>query len=94
MEKVIKIKKWTISIQNSNEKRVKKLIKKVLPEYKNIHWSKELFQEFYIDVLNSLPARYKQKNSIEISGRLSNQILEDAIREKLQEIIDNNESQG
>lgn len=94
MEKVIKIKKWTSDVQNSNEKRIKKLIKKILPEYKNIRWSKELFQEFYIDVLNSLPARYKQKNSIEISGRLSNEIIEDAIREKLQEILENHESQS
>lgn len=93
MEKIIKIKKWTSDVRNSNEKRLKKLIKKILPEYKNIYWSKELFQEFYIDVLNSLPARYKQKHSIEISGRLSNEIIEDAIREKLREIIENNESQ-
>lgn len=94
MEKVIKIKKWTSDIKNSNEKRIKKLVKKILPEYKNIYWTKELFQEFYIDVLNSLPARYKQRNSIEISGRLSDAILEDAIREKLREILETNESQG
>lgn len=94
MEKIIKIRKWTSEVRNSNEKRIKKLLKKILPEYKQIRWSKELFQEFYIDVLNSLPARYKQKNSIEISGRLSNQIIEDAIREKLQEILEKHESQG
>lgn len=94
MEKVIKIKKWTAEVRNSNEKRIKKLIKKILPEYKNIHWTKELFQDFYIDVLNSLPARYKQKHSIEISGRLADAIIEDAIRDKLQEILETHESQG
>lgn len=88
MEKVIKIKKWTSEVQNSNEKRVKKILKKLLPEYKQIHWDKDRFQDFYIDLLNSLPARYKQKNSIEISGRLTESILEDAIREKLRDMID------
>ncbi len=88
MEKIIKIKKWTSDVQNSNEKRIKKILKKILPEYKQIVWNKELFQKFYIDLLNSLPARYKQKNSIEISGRLPDSILEDAVHEKLRELLD------
>jgi uncharacterized protein with von Willebrand factor type A (vWA) domain len=86
VEKVIKLKKWTSEVQNSNEKRIKKSLKELLPQYKHIHWTKELFQDFYIDLLNSLPARYKQKNSIEISGRLTKEIIEDAIHEKLEEI--------
>jgi hypothetical protein len=85
-EKQIKLKKWTSDIKNSNEKRVKKMFKSILPEFKSIDWNEKLFKEVYKDILNSLPARYKQRNSIELSGRLKNSILEDAIRERLEEI--------
>ncbi|MCB1180172.1 MAG: hypothetical protein KDK36_21520 [Leptospiraceae bacterium] len=86
-EKVIKLKKWTFEIKNSNEKRIKKLLKSIIPEYKTIDWTEETFLEIYKDILNSLPARYKQKNSIELSGRLKDTILEDAIRDKLNEFV-------
>lgn len=86
LEKVLKIKKWTKTVFNSNEKRVQEYLKLVLPSYKNIKWTEEKFQKFYIDVLNSLPSRYKQKNSIELSGRLKKQIIIDAITEKLDEL--------
>ncbi len=85
-EKQIKLKKWTSDIKNSNEKRVKKMFKSILPEFKSVDWNEELFKEVYKDILNSLPARYKQRNSIELNGRLKNSILEDAIRERLEEI--------
>lgn len=86
MERVIKLKKWTSNIFNSNEKRVKKYLKEILPSYKNISWSEELYLQFYVDVLNSLPSRYKQKNSIEINGKIKKQIIKDAIIEKLDEL--------
>ncbi|MDX1958407.1 MAG: hypothetical protein SFU98_07525 [Leptospiraceae bacterium] len=85
-KKVLKINKWTADIHNSNEKRVKKLFTKILPQYKNLVWNEEIFANFFIDIMNSLPARYKQKNSIELNGRLKESILEDAIREKLSEL--------
>lgn len=87
LKKVIKINKWTESIKNSNEKRVKEYIRSILPEYKAILWDEEKFCSFYIDVLNSLPTRYKQKNSIEISGRIKKDVIMDAIRERLDEIL-------
>lgn len=87
-QKVLKINRWTATIRNSNERRVKKLLKGILPQYKNIQWNEKRFQYFYLDVLNSLPSRYKQKNSIELSGRLKNEILIDAIHEKLKELLE------
>jgi hypothetical protein len=87
-EKHIKINKWTESIKNSNEKRVKDSLKSVLPQYKTIHWDAEKFSQLYIDILNSLPTRYKQKNSIELSGRLKNIVIEEAVLEKLNELLD------
>ncbi|HMV41745.1 MAG TPA: hypothetical protein PK079_07025 [Leptospiraceae bacterium] len=86
VEKVIKIKKWTSTVFNSNEKRVKECLKEILPRYKTIHWDEEKFIQFYIDVLNSLPCRYKQKNSIELTGKLKKQVLMDAICDKLDEL--------
>jgi hypothetical protein len=86
VEKVIKIKKWTASVYNSNEKRVKDCLKELLPKYKNIQWDEEKFVQFYIDVLNSLPSRYKQKNSIELSGKIRKQVIVDAISDKLDEL--------
>jgi len=86
VEKVIKIKKWTSTICNSNEKRVKDCLKEILPKYKTIQWDEEKFLNFYIAVLNSLPARYKQKNSIELNGKIKKQVLLDAISDKLDEL--------
>lgn len=86
VEKVIKIKKWTSSVFNSNEKRVKECLREVIPQYKNIQWDEKKFLQFYIDVLNSLPSRYKQKNSIELKGKLKKQVLLDAITDKLDEL--------
>ncbi|HNO24160.1 MAG TPA: hypothetical protein PKK94_14355 [Leptospiraceae bacterium] len=85
-EKLIKVGKWTEGIHNSNEKRIKKLLKEILPDYKEILWDEASFQRFYIEVLNSLPSRYKQKNSIELNGRLKEDILKEAIIEKLEEM--------
>lgn len=85
-EKIIRLNRWTGDVKNSNEKRVKKILKEELPKYKSIQWSEELFKSFYINILNSLPSRYKQKNSIEISGRLTESLLRDAIIEKLEEL--------
>ncbi|MBK8396499.1 MAG: hypothetical protein IPL26_14860 [Leptospiraceae bacterium] len=85
-EKVIKIKKWTSSVFNSNEKRVKDCLKEILPKYKNIQWDEEKFIRFYTDILNSLPSRYKQKNSIELNGKIKKQVLVDAISDKLEEL--------
>lgn len=85
-QKVLKVNRWTSNVHNSNEKRVKQYLKSILPEYKDIVWDEKRFQFFYIDVLNSLPSRYKQKNSIELSGRLKKEVIEDAIHEKLLEI--------
>ncbi len=86
MERVIKIKKWTSNIHNSNEKRVKTCLKEILPNYKNISWTEELYINFLTEILNSLPSRYKQKNSIEINGKLKKQVIKDAILEKLNEM--------
>ena len=86
VEKVIKIKKWTSSVYNSNEKRVKDCLKELLPKYKNIQWDEAKFIQFYIEVLNSLPSRYKQKNSIELTGKIKKQVLLDAISDKLDEL--------
>ncbi|MCB1159330.1 MAG: hypothetical protein KDK45_17650 [Leptospiraceae bacterium] len=88
-ERVIKINRWTEGIKNSNEKRVLNHLKGLLIEshYRSISWNKERFQKFFSDVLNNLPTRYKQKNSIEISGRLSNEVIIDAIRESLKDIL-------
>jgi hypothetical protein len=89
-EKFIRLTKWTGDIRNSNERRLKKILKEEIPKYKNIKWSEDKFKDFYIDLLNSLPARYKQKNSIEISGRITEEILRDAIVEKLLEFSNQN----
>jgi hypothetical protein len=89
-EKFIRLTKWTGDIKNSNERRLKKILKEEIPKYKNIKWSEDKFKDFYIDLLNSLPARYKQKNSIEISGRITEEILRDAIVEKLLEFSNQN----
>ena len=86
VEKVIKIKKWTSSVSNSNEKRVKDCLKELLPKYKSIQWDEVKFTQFYIEILNSLPSRYKQKNSIELTGKIKKQVLLDAISEKLDEL--------
>jgi hypothetical protein len=86
IEKVIKIKKWTSSVSNSNEKRVKDCLKELIPKYKSIHWTEEKFIQFYIEILNSLPSRYKQKNSIELTGKIKKQVLLDAISDKLDEL--------
>lgn len=86
VEKVIKIKKWTSSVYNSNEKRVKDCLKELLPKYKTIQWDEAKFIQFYIEVLNSLPSRYKQKNSIELTGKIKKQVLLDAISDKLDEL--------
>lgn len=88
-ERIIRLSKWTGDIKNSNEKRIKKILKEEIPKYKSIVWNEERFKDFYIDILNSLPARYKQKNSIEINGRLTEETLREAIIEKL---IEMNES--
>lgn len=85
-EKVIRLNRWTADVKNSNEKRIKKILKEELPKYGVIKWNEELFKNFYINLLNNLPSRYKQKNSIEISGRLSENLLKDAIIEKLEEL--------
>ncbi len=87
LEKVIKLKKWTSNIFNSNEKKVKACLKEIIPNYKNLVWDEENFLKIYISVLNSLPARYKQKNSIEISGKIRKQIIKDAIIEKIEEVL-------
>lgn len=87
MEKVIKIKKWTSNIYNSNEKKVKSALKEVIPKYNSFDWSEEKFLKIYISVLNSLPARYKQKNSIELSGKIGKQIIKDAILEKIEKVL-------
>ncbi|MCB1141089.1 MAG: hypothetical protein KDK54_02545 [Leptospiraceae bacterium] len=89
-EKVIRLGKWTSSIHNSNEKRIKTFLKSILPDYKNIEWTESLFKQFYIDILNDLPSRYKQKNSIEISGRLKNEVIISAIKEKLNDLSNEN----
>jgi uncharacterized pyridoxamine 5'-phosphate oxidase family protein len=89
-EKFIRLTKWTGDIRNSNERRLKKILKEEIPKYKNIKWSEDKFKDFYIDLLNSLPARYKQKNSIEISGRITEEILRDAVIEKLLEFSNQN----
>jgi hypothetical protein len=90
-EKIIRLTKWTGDIKNSNEKRLKKILKEEIPKFKNIKWTEDKFKDFYIDLLNSLPARYKQKNSIEISGRITEDILRDAVKEKLLEFnLENN----
>lgn len=86
VQKLIKIKKWTSSVYNSNEKRVKEYLKEVLPKYKKIQWNEEKFIEVYIEILNSIPSRYKQKNSIELKGKLKKQILIDAITDKLDDL--------
>ena len=86
VEKVIKIKNWTSSVSNSNEKRVKDCLKELLPKYKSIQWDEVKFTQFYIEILNSLPSRYKQKNSIELTGKIKKQVLLDAISEKLDEL--------
>ena len=94
-QKVLKVNRWTNTVHNSNEKRVKQYLKSILPTYKDIIWDEKRFQFFYIDVLNSLPSRYKQKNSIELSGRLKKEVIEDAIHEKLVEIrLEQNESES
>jgi hypothetical protein len=82
-ERIIRLSKWTGDIKNSNEKRVKKILKEEIPKYKSIPWNEERFKDFYIEILNSLPARYKQKNSIEINGRLADDTLREAVIEKL-----------
>ena len=89
-EKIIRLTKWTGDIKNSNEKRLKKILKEEIPKYKNITWSEDKFKDFYIDLMNSLPARYKQKNSIEISGRITEEILRDAVVDKLLEFSSQN----
>ncbi|MCB1193399.1 MAG: hypothetical protein H7A23_23300 [Leptospiraceae bacterium] len=88
-KKVLKLKKWTENIKNSNEKKVIKCIKKLLPEYNQIKWNEKNFISLYMDSLNSLPSRYKQKNSIEISGRMKEEVILDAVKEKLDEIVEN-----
>jgi uncharacterized protein YutD len=85
-QKILYLKKWTSDIKNSNEKRVKDLLKELLPNYRQLSWDEEKFTHFYADVLNSLPARYKQKNSIELNGRIKKDILIEAIVEKLDEL--------
>ena len=82
----IKITGWTRSIRNSNEKRVLKSLKKNIPNHKNIPWTEEIFLDLYISILNSLPARYKQKNSIVLSGRLEEETLQDCVTQKLKEL--------
>ncbi len=82
-ERIIRLSKWTGDIKNSNEKRIKKILKEELPNHRSIQWSEERFKDFYIEILNSLPARYKQKNSIEINGRLAEDTLREAVIEKL-----------
>ena len=88
-KKVLKLKKWTENIKNSNEKKVIKCIKKLLPEYNQIKWNEKNFISLYMDSLNSLHSRYKQKNSIEISGRMKEEVILDAVKEKLDEIVEN-----
>jgi hypothetical protein len=85
-QKVLKIGKWTSTVYNSNEKRIKKLLINILPNYKQIVWTEAKFKRFYIDLLNELPSRYKQKNSIELSNRLKTEIIESAIKEKLNDV--------
>ena len=85
-EKVIRISKWTGDIKNSNEKRIKKILKEEIPKYKNILWDESKFSDLYIGVLNSFPARYKQKNSIEISGRIPEEKLKQAITIRLEKL--------
>jgi hypothetical protein len=82
-ERIIRINKWTGDIKNSNEKRLKKILKEEIPKFKKIQWSETFFIEFYIEILNGLPARYKQKNSIELNGRIHEDILREAVIEKL-----------
>jgi hypothetical protein len=89
MEKVLKIKKWISGIHNSNEKRVKSCLKELIPQYKNIEWSEEKFIKLYIEILNSLPARYKQKNSIELNGKIKKQTIREAVIEKLEDLKPN-----
>lgn len=88
-QKVLKLKKWTENIGNSNEKKVIKCIKKLLPEYSQIKWNEKNFTTLYMDILNSLPTRYKQKNSIEISGRMKEEVIREAVKEKLDNMIEN-----
>ena len=82
-ERIIRLNKWTGDIKNSNEKRLKKILKEEIPKFKKIQWSEEYFIQFYIEILNDLPARYKQKNSIELNGRIHEDILREAVIEKL-----------
>ncbi len=85
----IKIAGWTRNIRNSNEKRVLKYLKEKILQYKNIPWTEEIFLDLYIYVLNSLPPRYKQKNSIVLSGRLEEEKIRKCVEEKLVELSKN-----
>lgn len=91
-EKLIKINKWVESIKNSNEKRVIDLLKIELPRHR-IVWNEEKFTTFYTEILNSLPTRYKQKNSIELSGKIKKDIIIDAIRDRIEQLIEADQSQ-
>ncbi|MBE7412036.1 MAG: late competence development ComFB family protein [Leptospiraceae bacterium] len=82
----INISGWTKSIRNSNEKRVLKFLKEKIPSFKTIPWDEEIFLDLYISILNSLPPRYRQKNSIVLSGRLEDKKIQDCIDEKIEEL--------
>lgn len=76
-------------IRNSNETRVVELLGGVLKEFPDFKPDELDIEDIYALTLNRLPARYIQRGSIQISGKLSDEEITWEINNAVRRVAEN-----
>lgn len=77
------------AIRNSNERRVVRLMPEVLALYPEFEPDQLDVEDIYALTLNRLAPRYRQRGTIQISGRLSDDEIADEISAAVQTVREN-----
>ncbi len=77
------------SIRNKNEKRVRAMIPDILRDYPNYHPQDLDIQDIYALALNKLPARYVQKGTISLKEPVTDDQIDQAIRDAIDQVMTN-----
>ncbi len=75
------------NIHNQNEKRVIELLPEVLAEFKGYEPNKVDFEDIYALTLNKLPARYMQAESYFFEDFVTDEMIQDALREAIDKVF-------
>lgn len=73
-------------IQNLNEARVLATIPQILQEFKGFSPNKIDIEDIYALSLNKLPARYVQEGSLLLNDLVTDEMVEEAVREAIHSV--------